>query len=194
MPLRPGGRLDTVAPVRGVGIAVLLGLAVAGCGGARPEPAPPPTPVPPAPTTTTAKVPALTAAAIPGLATETVHGTLGRIGFTQVATVGSPGFMTTTSTRKDATVSTYGTGPADVVKVIAEADTAAAPVVLVAVARTAVKGTEAGRVETWLKAELRKGPIGPTQPRTAKATYDRQPFELVVTASTATLGIGRLTS
>ena len=102
--------------------------------------------------------------------------------------------MTTTSKRADATVSTYGKGPDDVVKIVAEADRAVAPTVLVSVASSVVKGADAKEAETWIKAELKKGPVSPTQPRAAQATYGQQPFELLVGQATVTLSIGRLTA
>jgi hypothetical protein len=177
--------------------AATLSLVTLGCrGDGGDEPAPPPSAVTTAPSvaTTVARIPALTGDPIPSLEPAGLHANLGRIGFTTAAPATAPGFVTTTSRREDATVSTYGKGPTDVVKIIAEANTAAAPTVLVSVAAAPLRGSEARRAETWVKAELRKGAIGPTQPRMAKATYGRQPYELLVTSTTATLSIGRLTT
>lgn len=90
--------------------------------------------------------------------------------------------MTTTSRRSDATVSTYGRGAGDVVKIVAEANTPAAAAVLVPLARTVTHGRDDRRVADWLKAQLRKGPTSATQPRTARQTYAGLPFDLVVTS------------
>lgn len=177
--------------------ALLLCLAALGCGGGGGSPDPPPEPATTttlAPTTTAARVPVLTAEAIPGIEVAAVHDPLRKIGFAREAPKATPGVVTTTSKRGDATVSTYGKGPADVVKVVAEADRAAAPTVLVAVAGVVVAGADARKAETWVKAELAKGSISPTQPRTAQATFGRQPFELLVAKATATLSVGRLTT
>jgi hypothetical protein len=144
--------------------------------------------------TTTVGPPALTAAPIAGLGTSAFHAGLARAGFTTAPPTTRPGFVTTTSTRADATISTYGTGPADVVKVIAEADVKVAQAVLGEVATTVARGPDAKRAEAWIKAALRKGPISAAQPRAVAATYGRQPFELLVGATTATLSIGRLTA
>ena len=146
-----------------------------------------------APTSTTiAPIPKLTAAPIAGLDVATFHGALGKIAFAARPPSSVPGFVTTTSTRNDATVSTYGRGDTDIVKIVAEADTGAAPMVLVAVAKSVLKGAEATQAEAWLKAALKKGPISPDQPSTASAVYAKEPFDLVVNAATATLSIGRL--
>lgn len=186
-----------MARVRARAPALVLCLATLGCAGSGSKPTPSSTTSPssttPAPTTT-GKPPSLTAAPIAGLDAAAFHASLRKAGFTTGPPGTTPGFVTTTSTQAGATVSTYGTGPADVVKIIAEADGAAAPSVLVAVATQVAKGPEAKKAETWVKAELKKGPIGPAQPRVGTAAFAKQPFELLVTSTTATLSIGRLTA
>lgn len=148
-----------------------------------------------APTTTVARVPTISAEPIAGLDPATLHRKLGTIGFTTGAPTTVPGFVTTTSLRSGATVSTYGKGSTDVVQIVAEVDKAAAPPVLATVALSATSGSEARKAEAWVKAELmKKGPTSPTAPRTARATYGGQPHELLITTSTATLSIGRLSS
>ena len=173
---------------------LLLCLPSLGCNGEGPRPPAPPVTTAPAPPTTVARTPSLTAEAIPGVEAATIHGELGKIGFAADPPRTTPGFVTTTSKRADATVSTYGRGPADVAKVVAEANGAAAPAVLVSVASAVVKGAEAKKAESWIKTELKKGPVSPTRPRTAQATYGQQTFELLVRRATATLSIGRLTT
>jgi hypothetical protein len=138
-----------------------------------------------------ARVPTLTAAPIAGLDAAAFHGLLESSGFTRTTSSTRPGFVPTTSTRADATVTTYGTGPADVVKIVAEADTKAAPSVLPTVAAAVAKGAEGKKAAAWLTVTLKKGPISVAQPRTATASYASQPFELVITATTASLSIGR---
>jgi len=187
-----------VALVRGSAVVLVVGLlAGAGaCGGDGPDPVPPPTvgsSTTEAPTTTVARVPTLTAEPIAGLDPTALHRKLGTLGFTTGAPTTVPGFVTTTSQRSGATVSTYGKGPTEVVKLVAEVDRAAASQVLAVVALSATTGSEAKRAEAWVKGELRKeGPTSPTEPRSAQATYGEQPHELLVTTSTATLSIGRL--
>lgn len=186
-----------MARVRARVPALVLCLATLGCGGSGSKPTPSsttgPSPTTPAPaTTTTEKPPSLTAAPIAGLDATAFHASLQKTGFTTRPPGTTPGFVTTTSQRAGATVSTYGTGPTDVVKIIAEADTGVAPSVLVTVATQVAKGPEAKKAETWVKAELKKGPISPTKARVGTASFAKQPFELLVTGTTATLSIGRL--
>lgn len=138
-------------------------------------------------------MPNLTAEPIPGLETGSLHGGLERIGFAKSFSTARPGIVTTTSKRDDATVSTYGSGPADVVKIVAEANRDVAADVLGTVARAALTGSDARKAESWVKTELSaKAPAGATQPRTATAEYGSQPYELLVTPATATLSVGRL--
>jgi len=140
-----------------------------------------------------ARVPTLTAEPIPGLDPATLHRKLGTLGFTVGAPTSVPGFVTTTSQRRGATVSTYGKGPSDVTQIVAEVDKAAAPQLLPTVALSATSGSDARKAEAWVKAQLKSSaPISPTAPRTARGTYGGQPHELLVTSSTATLSIGRL--
>ncbi len=171
---------------------------VSGCGKDGSDPSPSPSTGDPsttvlAPTSTVARVPTLTAEPLSGVRTADLHAGLVKVGFTTAAPTTAPGFVTTTSKRNDATVSTYGKGADDVVKVIAEADKAAAATVLPAVAVATLKGTDGKRSEAWIKAELKKGPRSPTQPRSSTETFG-QPHELLITSSTATLSIGRLSS
>lgn len=174
-------------------VTLAASLLAVGCNRADPGPPPPPASTTiPAPTTTVARVPTLTADPIPEVTAAAIHADLVEIGFTTARPTTAPGFVTTTSKRTDATVSTYGTGADDVVKVIAEADTTAAPTVLPAVAATVLKRREARRAGAWLGAELKKGPKSPTEPRTSSGTYGKQPHELLITTRTATLSIGRL--
>ena len=180
--------------VRRRALGLTLCLAAPGCEGDGAQPPGPPSTNAPAPTTTVARTPSLTAEAIPRLETAAVHAQLGQSGFAANPPTTTPGFVTTTSKRADATVSTYGKGPTDVVKIVAEADRAVAPTVLVSVASAVVKGADAKKAETWIKAELKKGPVSPTEPRAAQSTYGQQPFELLVAGATATLSIGRLTT
>jgi len=176
---------------RAVAVAAACVLAV-GCRGDR-SPSPPTTPSTAAATTTTARVPVLTGDPIPSIQPSTIHGNLQNLGFAVGAPATAPGFVTTTSTRTDATVTTYGKGPDDVVKIIAQADSAAAATVLPPVAAALLNGSEARRARIWVTAELKKGAKSPTEPRTTKATYGQQPYELLITTTTATLSIGRLT-
>lgn len=174
---------------------MLMSLA-AGCSRDRAEPTPSSTTAStqPAPETTTTRPPKVTAAAIPGVETAAFHSELAKLGFTAGSPSSRPGFVTTTSTREGATVSTYGQGTGDVAKIVAEADTKAAVEVLVPLARTVTHGADDRRVEAWLKAELKRGPISATRPRTARETYGGQVFDLLITAATATLSIGDLTA
>lgn len=144
------------------------------------------------PANTTTKLPKVTGEALPGVETAAFHATMARLGFTAGAPSTMPGFVTTTSKRTDATISTYGRGMGDVVKIVAEADKVAAVEVLVRVARTVTSAVDDPKVEGWLRAQLKKGPLSATQPRTARETYGGQPFDLLVTAITATLSIGDL--
>lgn len=193
----------TVAIVRRRLAVVVACMALGGCTGDRSDPRP--TSTEPAPTTTT-RVPVITAGAIPRLTPTAIHDKLRTIGFTTTEPSASgTSFVTITSKRADATVSTYGRTPAEVAKVVAEADRPVAASVLAVVAVVALQGAEVARAQTWLTAELKKGASGPaerkgqappstSQPRVAKATYGGQPYELVITAATATLSIGRLTT
>jgi len=181
--------------VRGRSSLVVFGLVAASCGGgSRPTPATTagPSTTTPAASTSPARAPTLSAAAIPGLGAPSFHAGLRSSGFASTAPGGTSGFVTTTSKRADATVTTYGRGPDDVVKIIAEVGTAAALDVLATVVAAVAKGPEAKRADAWLKAGLKMGPINATRPRSTVATFAMQPFELLVTASTATLSIGRV--
>lgn len=168
----------------------------AGCSRDQAEPTPPPTTAPSerAPETTTARLPKVTAEAIPGVETAAFHAALAKLGFTAGSPSTRPGFVTTTSTREGATVSTCGQGTGAVAKIVAEADSKAAVEVLVPLARTVTHEADDRKVETWLKAQLKRGPISATQPRTARQTYGGQTFDLLVTGATATLSIGDLTA
>lgn len=141
----------------------------------------------------TPRLPAITSQPIAGLEAGAIHDDLARIGFTGGEPSGGEGFVKITSKRADATVSTYGTSPGDVVKIIAEANPAVAPAVLGKLAATAVPGLEATRAEAWVKTELKTRPTSPTQPHAARATYAKVPYELLVTSKSATLSIGRIT-
>jgi len=174
--------------------AAVAVLAVTACRGGRPTPTPTP---PPASTevvtTTTSLVPSITAAAIPGLTPAGIHDKMKAIGFdTGAPSTGNASFVTITSKRGDATVTTYGRTPSDVSKVVAEADKSAADAVLRQVAAAPLKGAEAVQAQTWVRSQVKKGPTDPTRPRSSKATYGGQPYDLVVSASTATLSIGRI--
>lgn len=180
-------------------------MALGACTGDRSDPTP--TSTGPAPTTaepTTTGVPVITAGAIPRLAPSGVHDRLRAIGFTtaEPTTIGSS-FVTTTSRRSDATVSTYGRTPTEVVKVVAEAERPVAATVLAVVAASPLQGAEVARAQTWLTAGLKQPPVRTSkslaapvtsQPQVTKATFGGQPYELVVTAATATLSIGRITT
>ena len=168
-------------------------LVVSACGRDRGGPAPA-TSTTTLPATTTTRGPSVSGQAIPGVETAGFHAMLGRLGFTAGQPSSRPGFVTTTSTRTGATISTYGRGAGDVVKIVAEVDRGTAAQILVPVARTVTGGGDDRKVEDWLRDQLRKGPISATQPRTARETYGGQPFDLLVTASTATLSVGDLTS
>jgi hypothetical protein len=178
-----------------IGALALLSLS-AGCGRDRAEPTLPSTTATtqPAPDTTTKRLPQVTAEAIPGLETAAFHSELAKLGFIVGSPSSRPGFVTTTSTREGATVSTYGKGTGDVAKIVAETDSKAAVEVLVPLARTVTHGADDRKVETWLKAQLKRGPISATQPRTARQTYGGQTFDLLVTGATATLSIGDVTA
>lgn len=188
--------LATVARVGGRGVGIVVCLAVVGCGGNRTVRPPPPssTTAPPPSAVSTTRAPSITSEPIPGLTPQTVHGGLEKAGFTTGPPAGSAGFVTITSKRSDATISTYGKSPDDVVKIIAEADPVVAPAVLVPVAAVAVRRADARKAEAWVKAELKKAPTGSTSTHAAQASYGRVPYELVVTAKSATLSIGRVTS
>lgn len=103
-------------------------------------------------------------------------------------------FVTTTSKRADATVTTYGRGLTDVVEVVAQAETKAAVPVLGAVATTPLSRADGTRALAWVRAEVAKGPLSATKPRSTEMTYGGQRYQLLVTSSTATLTIGRLRS
>ena len=60
------------------------------------------------------------------------------------------------------------------------------------VAAAPLKGAEVVKAQTWVRAQVKKGPTNPTSPRSSKTTYGGQPYNLVVSASTATLSIGRI--
>lgn len=172
--------------------AVVAVLAVTSCRGGRQIPTPT-TASTEAVTTTAAPVPSITATAIPGLAPAGIHDKLKALGFTTGApSTGNASFVTITSKRTDATVTTYGRTPTEVAKVVAEADKAAADAVLRSVAAAPLKGAEVVKAQTWVRAQVKKGPTNPTSPRSSKATYGGQPYDLVVSASTATLSIGRI--
>lgn len=164
-----------------------------GCSRGGESPAPPTstTQVPP-PSTTTSRLPKATGAPLPGIEAVAFHDVLAGLGLTTGPPSTTPGLVTTTSSNPDATVSTYGRGAGDVVKIVAEADSAAAAAVLVPVARAVTSGADDRKVEVWLRAQLRRGPISATQPRTARASYGGLPFDLIVNAATATLSVGDL--
>jgi hypothetical protein len=173
-------------------VALAACLLAVGCSRGGSDPSPPPRPwVTLAPTTTVDRVPNLTADPIAGVSTQAIHAELAALGFTTAEPTTAPGFVTTTSRRADATVSTYGTGAADVVQVVAEASTQAAPTVLPAVVVAVVKGADAKKAGAWVSAELKKGP-SPAAPRSSSATYGKLPHDLIITTKTATLSIGRL--
>ena len=188
--------LATVARVGGRGVGIVMCLVLVGCGGSRTgrPPAPSATTSPPPTSVSTTRAPSITGEPIPGLTPQAVHGGLEKAGFTTGQPGGNAGFVTITSKRADATVSTYGKSAGEVVKIIAEADPAVAPTVLGTVAAVAVTGADARKAESWVKAELKQAPTGPTQTSAAQASYGRVPYELIVTAKSATLSIGRVTS
>ena len=184
--------LATLVGMRRCLAAIVAVLAVTACRGGRP--APTPTTASTAGVTTTAiPVPSITASAIPGLAPANIHDKLKALGFTTgPPSTGNASFVTITSKRTDATVTTYGRTPTDVAKVVAEADKAAADAVLRTVAAAPLKGAEVTQAQTWVRTEVKKGPTDPTRPRSSNATYGGQPYDLVVSVSTATLSIGRI--
>lgn len=143
-----------------------------------------------APTTT--RLPTVTGQPIPGLDTAAFHAAFGKTGFTQAPPTSLPGFTTTTSKRADATISTYGKGPADVVSIVAEADLPAAASILPAVVAAVAKGPDARKADAWVLAQLKQRPSSASGPRSASSTFGGLPYELLVNAVTATLSIGRL--
>ncbi len=180
-------------------VAIGVAVALTGCAGGGPGPSPTsttaPEPVTTTTTTTTTKVPTVTASAIPGLVPATIHDELKAIGFaTSEAVTSSASFVSITSKRSDATVTSYGRTPAEVAKVVAEANRVVAGPVLSAVAAAPLNRAEAAKAEAWVKAELKKGPTKGTQPRSSQASYGGQPYELLVGPATATLSIGRITA
>ncbi len=173
-------------------VAIGVTLALTGCAGDGPGPGPTSTT---APATTTTRVPNVTASAIPGLVPATIHDKLKAIGFaTGEPVTSSASFVSITSKRSDATVTSYGRNPAEVAKVVAEANRAVAGPVFSAVAAAPLKPAEAAKAQAWVKAELKKGPTEGTQARSARASYGNQPYELLVGPATATLSIGRITA
>ena len=175
-------------------VAIGVALALAGCAGDGPGPGPTSTTAL-EPATTTTKVPNVTASVIPGLAPATIHDMLKAIGFaTGEPVTSSASFVSITSKRSDAAVTSYGRTPAEVAKVVAEANRAVAGPVFSAVAAAPLKPAEAAKAQAWVKAELKKGPTEGTQARSARASYGNQPYELLVGPTTATLSIGRITA
>ena len=175
-------------------VAVGVALALTGCAGGGPGPDPGVTSTT-EPATTTTRAPNITASAIPGLVPATIHDKLKAIGFaTSEPITSSASFVSITSKRSDATVTSYGRTPAEVAKVVAEANRAVAGAVLSAVAAAPLKPAEAAKAKAWVKAELKKGPTKGTQPRSSQASYGKQPYELLVGPATATLSIGRITA
>ena len=179
-------------------VAIGVALALTGCAGGGPGPDPGPGPTSttaPEPATTTTRVPNVTASAIPGLVPATIHDKLKAIGFaTGEPITSSASFVSITSKRSDATVTSYGRNPAEVAKVVAEANRAVAGPVLSAVAAAPLNPAEAAKAQEWVKAELKKGPTKGPQPRSSQASYGGQPYELLVGPATATLSIGRITA
>ena len=100
-------------------VAIGVALALTGCAGdgSGPGPGPGPTTAP-EPATTITKVPNVTASVIPGLVPATIHDKLKAIGFaTSEPITSSASFVSITSKRSDATVTSYGRTPAEVAKV-----------------------------------------------------------------------------
>jgi len=175
-------------------VAIGVAFALAGCTGDGPGPGPTSTTAP-EPATTTTRVPNVTASAIPGLVPAAIHDKLKATGFaTGEPVTSSASFASITSKRSDATVTSYGRTPAEVAKVVAEANRAVAGPVLSAVAAAPLQPAEAAKAQAWVQAELKKGPTNGPQPRSSQASYGGQPYELLVGPATATLSIGRITA